>query len=321
MEKRRAFITGAAGQDGTYLSDYLISKGYEVWAVDAPGTVPRSRVEHFRAIDICDADVFAAFLREARPHECYHLAAFHRSSASHVASTDEGADERASIETNLLSAHTILRTLHESKPECRVFFAASCHMFGDATEIPQTERTLFAPTNIYGVTKVAATLLGRFYREQEGMFVCTGILYNHESPLRGPDFVTARIAQAAARIKYGSTEKLTLGNLDAQVDWGFAGDYVQAMHAMLQAEKPEDFIIASGELHRVRDFAEIAFRHVGLDWTAYVQEDPSVHAPVSRAVYQGNASAIKERLGWKPTTSFKELVEMMVDRSVVGGQR
>jgi GDPmannose 4,6-dehydratase len=277
--------------------------------------VPRSRVEHFRTLDICDQDVFAAFLREARPDECYHLAAFQRSSATRTVPVDEGTDERASIETNFLSVHTILRTLCECRPECRVFLAASCHMFGDTTETPQTERTPFAPTNIYGITKAAATLLGRFYRGQKGMFVCTGILYNHESPLRGPDFVTARIAQAAVRIKQGSTEKLTLGNLYAQVDWGFAGDYVQAMHAMLQAEKPEDFIIASGELHRVRDFAEIAFRHVGLDWTAYVQEDASVHAPVSRAVYQGDATAIRERIGWKPRTTFEELVKMMVDRS------
>jgi GDPmannose 4,6-dehydratase len=317
MEKRRAFITGAAGQDGTYLSDLLISKGYEVWAVDVPGSSPRSRVEHFRALNICDQDVLANFLREARPDECYHLAAFHRSSSSRGESTDEGEDERLSVETNFLSVHTILRTLHDIKPECRIFFAASCHMFGDATETPQTERTPFAPTNIYGVTKVAATLLGRYYQEQKGMFVCTGILYNHESPLRGPDFVTARIAQAAVRIKRGSTEKLTLGNLDAQVDWGFAGDYVQAMHSMLQAPKPEDFIIASGELHKVREFAEIAFRHLGLNWTEHVQEDASVHAPVSRAVYQGDASAIRTRLGWKPMTSFKELVEMMVDRSAL----
>jgi GDPmannose 4,6-dehydratase len=311
MSKRRALITGAAGQDGTYLAGFLLSKEYEVFGIDAPGRAPRSALTRFTEFDIRNADRLAEYIKDLRPDECYHLAAFHRSSS---ARTDGQAaeDEIASIQTNLLSVQTVLSTLHAIQPDCRVFLAGSCHVFGDAVEIPQTEQTPFAPANIYGITKSAAAHLGRLYRGK-GMYACTGILYNHESPLRSPDFVTAKIAKAAADIRRESANELTIGNLDAQVDWGFAGDYVRAMHAMLQAEKPEDFIIASGELHCIRDFIEIAFKRAGLDWTPYVRKDAGVHEPVSRSVYRGDISAIRNRLGWEPKTSFTELVNMMVD--------
>lgn len=316
MAKRRACIIGVTGQDGTYLADLLRSKDYEVYGVDAPGRPPRSLVADFTELDIRDGERLAAHLARIRPDECYHLAALHHSSAARRDLGREGDDDRASIETNLLPAQTILQTLRISRPACRVFLAGSCHMFGDPAETPQTERTPFAPTTIYGITKTAATHLGRLYRAEKGMFVCTGILYNHESPLRGSDFASARIARAAADIARGASHRLVLGNPDATVDWGFAGDYVEAMHLMLQAETPEDFIIASGELHRVRDFAEIAFARVGLDWTAHVREDPDAYRPVSRTAYQGDISAIRHRLGWAPKTSFRELVEMMVDHAL-----
>ncbi len=313
MSGRRALITGATGQDGTYLASLLHEKGYEVFGIDAPGHEPRASCAQVANIDIRDAESLSAHVKGIQPDECYHLAAFHQSSATKDVSSHD--DERASIETNFLSAQVILRTLLDVKPACRVFLAGSCHMFGNAIETPQSERTPFAPTNIYGITKTAATHLGRLYRGK-GMHVCTGILYNHESPLRGPDFVTAKIARTAVEISQGKKDRLVLGNLDAQVDWGFAGDYVEAMHLMLQAAEPNDFIIASGELHRIRDFVELAFRRVGLDWTKYVSEDPSAYRPVSDTVYHGDARAIRDQLGWEPKVSFESLVAMMVDRYV-----
>lgn len=313
MTPRRALITGISGQDGAYLSALLVEKGYEVHGVDAPGHRRASSAGvDAKELDITDREAFAAFIRETKPDEVYHLAAHHRSSAV-AAGTGTFMDERRSIETNFLTVHMLLSTLRLSNPSCRVFLAGSCHMFGETLETPQTEETLFAPVNMYGVTKAAATHLGRLYRNEYRQFVCTGILYNHESPLRGSDFVTTRIACGAAEVKRGRRGSLTLGNLDAQVDWGFAGDYVQAMWAMLQSELPEDFIIASGELHTVRDFARIAFERVGLDWSDYVREDSSVHQPVSRTVYHGDIRRVTSRLGWRPSTSFRRLVEMMVD--------
>lgn len=314
MSGRRALITGATGQDGTYLASLLHEKGYEVFGIDAPGHEPRASDAHMVNFDLRDAASLSLHVKEIQPDECYHLAAFHRSSAAKDVSSHDD-EERASIETNFISAQVILRALLDVKPACRVFLAGSCHMFGDVPETPQSEQTPFAPTNIYGITKTAATHLGRLYRGK-GMHVCTGILYNHESPLRGPDFVTAKIARTAVEISQGKADRLVLGNVDAQVDWGFAGDYVEAMRLMLQATEPEDFVIASGELHRIRDFAELAFRRVGLDWTMYVSEDPNAYRPVSATVYHGDARAIRDRLGWEPKVSFEALVAMMVDRYV-----
>lgn len=313
MEKRRAFITGVTGQDGTYLSAFLLDRGYEVYGVDAQGHVPRVSLTGYQSFDIRDREALHTFLREAVPHGVYHLAAFHRSSAQTLLSVDLDTEERGSWETNVLSVQTILSTLSAHVPHCRVFLAGSCHMFGEAQGMPQSEQTPFKPTNIYAVTKVAATLLGRLYREQKRLFVCTGILYNHDSPWRGPDFVTARIAKTVVDILHGRASELVLGCLDAQVDWGFAGDYVEAMYAMLQAPSAEDFIIASGELHTVEEFARIAFARVGLDGQKYMREDAHLYKPVSSCVYQGDTHAIQTRLGWKPKTSFSSLVRMMVD--------
>ncbi len=311
MEKRRACITGVSGQDGTYLSALLFSKGYDVYGIDALDRVPPAGVKDYRVLDIGDHDVFSACLKEIQPHECYHLAAQHRSSASAVTTTD--GDERMAFTTNVLSVHTMLHVLRHQNPDCRVFLAGSCHMFGEAKESPQTEQTAFAPTNLYGVTKVAATLLGRMYRDREKMFVCTGILCNHESPLRSMDFVTMRIAQAAVDISRGKATELVLGNLGAMVDWGFAGDYVRAMHMMMCATVPEDFVIATGELHSVGEFAACAFTRVGLDWKMYTREDANVYRPVAQTVYRGDAQAIRQRLGWRPERTFQDLVCMMVD--------
>lgn len=309
MEKPRAFITGITGQDGVYLSKLLLEKGYEVYGVSSKEPSIQPSVTEYRVLDIRDHERLSEYLAEVHPQECYHLAALHRSSSA----TASQVEERASIETNVVPVHTLLSTLKAVNPDCRVFLAGSCHMFGEATQTPQNEQTPFAPKNIYAVTKAAATLLGRLYRDQHKMFVCTGILFNHDSPLRSTDFVTARIAKAAADISKGRSGELVLGNLDARVDWGFAGDYVQAMHTMLSNSQAEDFVIATGELHKVGDFVQLAFERVGLDWRPYVKEDAAAYRPVSKAVYQGDVTAIHTRLGWRPQTTFSELVNMMVD--------
>ena len=207
----------------------------------------------------------------------------------------------------------LLRAIRTHRPACRVFLAGSCHMFGDPDHAPQTEDTPFRPTSLYGITKTAAAQLGRVYREQHGLFVCTGILYNHESPLRGPSFVTTRIVRGAVEIKRGLRTVLLLGDLDARVDWGYAGDYVGAMRRMLAADCAEDFVIASGELQSVRDLVERVFERVGVDWRPHVGQDATAHRPVSRAVYHGDPSRIRDRLGWTPTTSFDALVALLVD--------
>jgi GDPmannose 4,6-dehydratase len=312
VERRRAFITGIAGQDGIYLTKLLRDKGYLVFGVAAPGASLAEDEAQIQFFDVRECDRLASFLREVQPDECFHLAAFHRSSSARV-HTEEARDEFVSIETNVLSVQVILSTLFASRPACRVFLAGSCQMFGDPSETPQTEQTPFNPRTIYGITKVAATQLGHIYREK-GMHVSTGILYNHESPFRSPEFVTSKIARMAVEISQGTADRLALGDVSARVDWGFAGDYVEAMHLMVTADQPRDYIISSGELHSVGEFAKLAFECVGLDWKRYVVEDPGAYQPVAKGIYFGGSSAIRERLDWRPKKQFREIVEMMVER-------
>ncbi|MCR4278501.1 MAG: GDP-mannose 4,6-dehydratase [bacterium] len=309
-ERRRALITGIAGQDGTYLAEYLSAQGVDVFGIHLPDSESHTYSTKYRELSICSRENFSDYIREIQPHECYHLAAHHSSSS---AGEDDENDFDKSIQTNFISTQTLLSAVRTSIPECRVFLAGSCHMFGNPAESPQTEETSFSPVNMYGISKVSSMHLGRMYREKYGIFVCTGILYNHESPLRGLNFITSRIAKGVTEVLAGKIDTLVVGNLDAKVDWGFAGDYVHAMYKMLQAEKPEDYIIASGETHTVRDFARVAFEHVGLDWTRHVYEDPDIYRPVSKAVFCGDSRKIRENLGWKPEVSFESLVQMMVD--------
>ena len=262
-------------------------------------------------LDITRGDEMRAVLADFAPDEIYHLAGYHRSSAAGVAVT-EAEEERLYFHNNIEATRNLLRAAYELHPRSRVFLAGSCHVFGHAEEAPQNERTPLRPNSLYGISKATNLWLGRYYRETLGYFCATGILYNHESPRRGPTFVTARIARAAVRIARGQEQDLVIGNLEAQVDWGFAGDYVEAMVRMLEAPVPGDFIVASGQLHRVRDFVEVAFEHLGLDWRKHVRPGTGVHQPVAAAVYHGDISAIR-RLGWAPRMSFEGMVRQMVD--------
>jgi GDPmannose 4,6-dehydratase len=310
---RRALVTGASGQDGHYLTRHLVERGREVLGVSR--RLPDDPAGRHLALDITDHAGLRAVLADFAPDEIYHLAAYHRSSA---ARTDlSPADEQELyFRHNVDATRALLRSALELRPDCRVFLAGSCHLFGETDERPQNERTPIRPNSVYGITKASNLWLGRYYRQSLGLFCATGILYNHESPLRGPSFVTARIVRAAARIARGEKERLALGDLEAQVDWGFAGDYVQAMVAMLEASLADDFIIASGALHRVRDFVETAFAHLGLDWRQHVEQQDGVHRPVAKTVYHGDITAIGSRLGWQPRLPFEELVRQMVDFQV-----
>jgi GDPmannose 4,6-dehydratase len=310
MIAQRALITGASGQDGYYLAKLLRNKGIEVLGVDRR----TSSLEGVtvRSVDITDVSALRELIREFAPDECYHLAAYHRSSAvaTHLSEAEE---ESEYLRSNLAATHHLMQMLRELRASCKLFLAGSCHMFGEVRLSPQSEATPFNPNSPYGITKVAAWHFARMYRERRLLFCAMGILYNHESPRRGPDFVTTRIAQGVAEIVRKKRESLVIGNLAALVDWGFAGDYVEAMWRMLQHDEPDDFIVASGELHSVQDFVEVAFTHVGLDWRQYVRQQQGVHTPVQLGVYHGDISKIRAKLGWKPTTDFKSIVTMMVD--------
>lgn len=311
---RRALITGASGQDGYYLTRCLAARGREVLGIDRQAPDEEGVGGH-RTIDITAPDQVRAVLADFAPDEIYHLAGYHRSSAAQV-SVSEAEEEGIYFRVNVEATRGLLRATHELLPRSRVFLAGSSHMFGHAEESPQSERTPVRPNSLYGITKANNLWLGRYYRDTLGLYCAMGILYNHESPRRGPTFVTARIARAAARIARGQEqEELVLGDLEAQVDWGFAGDFAEAMVSMLEAERAQDFIIASGRLHRVRDFVEIAFAHVGLDWRRHVRQGAGVHQPVARAVYHGDITAIRG-IGWAPRVSFEELVHQMVDAAV-----
>lgn len=313
---RRALITGISGQDGTYLTQYLLGEGTAVSGCSRSGRGPVGA--EVRAIDIADHSAVREFVRRVKPTECYHLATYHSSSAS--GTVRERADEDLAFLINVEATRNLMRVLREESPVCRLFLAGSCQMFGDVDQAPQDEQTPFRPNNLYAITKVTACELGRFYRKKGDLFCSTGILYNHESPLRGDNFVTTRIAREAIRILKGQAQELVVGNLSAKVDWGFAGDYVRAMCGALRVSSPEDYVIATGELHAVRDFVAIAFGYLGLDWTHHVREDPNAYAPAARANYCGNASKARDNLGWAPRVRFEELVRMMVDhhRQIAG---
>jgi len=314
---KRALITGITGQDGSYLAELLLRKGYEVH-----GIVRRVAIEDpihrlWRIFGIKDQiRLHAASLESypsiykifqvVQPHECYHLAA-----QSFVAYSFE--DEFSTLNTNINGTHYVLSALKEVAPSCKFYFAASSEMFGKVAESPQSERTPLHPRSAYGISKVAGFHLTQNYREAYGIKASSGILYNHESPRRGFEFVTRKITSHVARIKLGLARELQLGNLDARRDWGHAKDYVQAMWAMLQQELPEDYVIATGEQHSVRDFVQAAFSHVGLEYKDYVEVDPKFLRPSEVETLLGNADKARRELDWHPQRSFDELVREMVD--------
>ena len=314
---RRALITGITGQDGSYLAELLVAKGYEVHglvrrvALEDPAhrlkrIAPiRDRV-HLHAASLESFPSVDRIFRAVMPDECYHLAA-----QSFVSYSFD--DEFSTFHTNINGTHYVLAVLKDVAPECRFYFAGSSEMFGKAAEIPQTETTRFHPRSSYGISKVAGFDLTRNYREAYGIHASSGILFNHESPRRGFEFVTRKITSGVAAILAGQAKELRLGNLDARRDWGHAADYVEAMWLMLQQETPDDSVVATGETHSVREFAELAFRLAGLDYRDYVVADPEFYRPAEVDLLIGNASKAHARLGWRNRTTFAELVREMLE--------
>jgi len=314
---KKALITGITGQDGSYLTELLLAKGYEVHGIVR--RVAFEDIQHrmwrlrhiYQKINLHAASLenYASLFKiveKVKPDECYHLAA-----QSFVSYSFE--DEFSTININLNGAHYVLSALKERAPQCKFYFAGSSEMFGHVTESPQNENTHFHPRSPYGISKVAGFDLTRNYREAYNLFACSGILFNHESPRRGFEFVTRKITDAAARIKLGLETELKLGNLEAKRDWGFAGDYVKAMWLMLQQPKPDDYVIATGETHSVGEFAQLAFNCVGLDYKKYLQVDKLLFRPAEVNLLCGDYTKAKKVLGWEPTVRFEELVKMMVE--------
>ena len=310
---RRALITGITGQDGAYLARFLLDRGYEVHGmVRRSSTSPMERIEDLRdrlrlhQADLLDQLSLLRLLDRVEPDELYNLAA-----QSFVPTSFE--QPLLTGEFTALGVTRILEAIRQVNPKIRFYQASSSEMFGTVNQEPQNEQTPFWPRSPYGVAKVYGHWITVNYRESYGIFACSGILFNHESPLRGKEFVTRRISYGVARIKHGLQDKLKLGNLDACRDWGYAGDYVRAMWLMLAQEQADDYVIATGAKHSVRDFAQLAFGHVGLDYRDHVEVDPALFRPADVHTLRGDATKARTVLGWEPHVSFAELVRMMVD--------
>jgi len=317
---RKALITGIAGQDGSYLADLLISKGYEVHGIvrriaieDSAHKLKNIAHLHDRVnLHVASLDNVLSLIktvREVMPDECYHLAA-----SSFVSYSFE--DEMSILNNNINATHYLLAALKEFVPHCRFYYAGTSEMFGTVESSPQDEKTPFNPRAIYGVSKMAGYHLVKNYRQQYGMFACSGILYNHESPRRGYEFVTRKIISSAVRIKLGLQDSVSLGNLDAHRDWGYAPDYVNAMWLMLQGATADDYVVATGETHTVREFVEIAFSCLGLDYEKYVRIDPQFFRPAEQVQLCGNPAKITERLGWVRTRNLREIIVEMVENEM-----
>ncbi len=313
---KRALITGITGQDGSYLAEFLLDKGYEVHglvrrvAIEDPEH-RMSRLTHILdriTIHSGQIDNYASIFRvvaKVRPDELYHLAA-----QSFVGESFE--DSFSTLNINIFGTLNALSAAREHCPECKFYFAGSSEMFGKVKESPQNENTPFHPRSPYGISKVAGFDLTRNYREAYGMFAVTGIMFNHESPRRGFEFVTRKISSHAAKIKLGLADSLVLGNLDARRDWGHSREFVRQMHTMLQQPVPEDFVIATGETHSVREFCELAFAELGLDWQKYVKLDERFKRPAEVELLVGDSTKARAKLGWVPKITFKDLVKEMV---------
>ena len=310
---KKALITGITGQDGSYLAELLLSKGYQVTGmVRRASTETFDRIAHFkdrialRQADLLDQFSLVKLLDNVQPDEIYNLAAmsFVPTSWSQPVLTGE---------FTALGVTKVLEAMRMVCPKAHFYQASSSEMFGKVIETPQTETTPFYPRSPYGVAKVYGHFITVNYRESYNLFACSGILFNHESPRRGKEFVTRKITDAVARIKLGGQKELRMGNLDAKRDWGFAGDYVRAMWMMLQQDAADDYVVASGRTHSVRDFLQIAFSHVGLNYEDYVVIDPEFIRPAEVELLLGNPAKARAQLGWKPAVSFEQLVTMMVD--------
>ena len=320
---KRALITGITGQDGSYLAEFLLDKGYEVFGIiRRSSSFNTSRIDHIYADphergvrlrltygDLNDASSLSQILRTTTPDEIYNLAA-----QSHVRTSFDVPEYTGEITG--MGTLRLLEAIRQTGTSAKFYQASSSEMFGKVQETPQKETTPFYPRSPYGVAKVYAYWSTVNYREAFGIFACNGILFNHESPRRGETFVSRNITRALAKIKHGLQEKLFLGNLDAKRDWGYAKDYVEAMWMMLQQPEPDDYVIATGETHSVREFLDEAFGYVGLDWQKYVAIDPRYFRPTEVDLLLGDSTKAREKLGWKPRVGFRELVRLMVDADV-----
>jgi GDPmannose 4,6-dehydratase len=313
---KRAIITGITGQDGSYLAELLLEKGYDVFGMVRRSSAPNlwriqgviDRVT-LKPADLLDQLSLIRLIDEVRPHELYNLAAMSFVPASWDQPMLTG-------EYNSQGVTRLLDAVRQVDPTIRFYQASSSEMFGKVREVPQTETTPFYPRSPYGVSKVFAHYITVNYRESYNLFAVSGMLFNHESPRRGLEFVTRKVTDGVARVKLGLADALTIGNLDAHRDWGFAGDYVRAMWMMLQQEKPDDYVIATGVSHSVRQLIEIAFARAGLTWQKHVRTDPALLRPAEVEHLLGDATKAKQELGWKPEVDFKMLVEMMVDADI-----
>jgi len=322
---KRALITGITGQDGSYLAELLLDRGYEVHGIVRRVAFEDPAHRLWRIRHILDrltlhsaslesyASIFNV-VENVKPDECYHLAA-----QSFVSYSFE--DEFSTINSNVNGTHYLLSAVKQKAPDCRFYFAASSEMFGKADESPQNEQTPFHPRSPYGISKVAGFDLTRNFRESYNQFACNGILYNHESPRRGFEFVTRKITSTVAKIKYGMENELRLGNLEAKRDWGFAGDYVKAMWLMLQQPEPDDYVIATNETHSVRELVKLAFGYADLDWKDYVVVDKMFYRPAEVHLLRGDYRKGKEKLNWEPTLKFKGLVQMMIEADLSNSEK
>ena len=314
---KKALITGITGQDGSYLSELLLEKGYEVHGIVRRVAIEDPEHRLWRVRHLLDKLVLHSASLESypsifnvieavQPDEIYHLAA-----QSFVSYSFE--DEFSTIGTNISGTHYVLAAMKERAPNARFYFAASSEMYGNARETPQDEQTAFHPRSPYGISKVAGFQLTENYRQAYNLYALSGILFNHESPRRGFEFVTRKVANTVARIRLGLAQELVLGNIDSKRDWGYAADYVKAMWLMLQQDQPDDYVIATGESHSVRELIQVAFNYVGLDHEKYTRIDEKLYRPSEIYELKGNATKAREKFGWEPTVTFERLVQMMVD--------
>ena len=325
---KKALITGITGQDGSYLAELLLEKGYEVHGIiRRASTFNTERIDHLYQDphingvrlflhygDIADSTNLIKLLYRLQPDEIYHLAA-----QSHVRVSFDIPEYTGDV--TALGTVRMLESIRETRLKTKFYQASSSEMYGKVVETPQTEKTPFYPRSPYAAAKLYSYWTAVNYRESYGIFACNGILFNHESPRRGETFVTRKITSAAARIKAGLQENLYLGNLDAQRDWGYAKEYIEAMWLMLQQDEPDDFVIATGEAHAVHEFLGEAFSYVGLDWHKLVEIDPKYYRPAEVDCLLGDASKARQKLGWQPKTKFKELVRLMVNADMEAAQR
>ncbi|MHC4758404.1 MAG: GDP-mannose 4,6-dehydratase [Planctomycetota bacterium] len=324
---KKALVTGITGQDGSYLAELLLEKGYEVWGlIRRSSSFHTGRIDHLYRdphekpplkllySDLTDGGGLSHIVRDIEPDEIYNLGA-----QSHVRVSFDQPIYTANVDG--LGTLRLLEAVRQMNNKPRFYQASSSEMYGKVVEMPQTEKTPFYPRSPYGCAKVYAYWQTVNYREAYGLYACNGILFNHESPRRGETFVTRKITRAATRIKLGLQKKLYLGNLEAKRDWGFAGDYVEAMWLMLQQDKPDDFVIAMGENHSVKEFLDEVFGYLNLDWKEYVEVDPRYFRPTEVDVLLGDSTKAKKKLGWEPKVTFKELAKMMVDEDMISAQR